>query len=489
MPRKRLDLKFQAPRKPSAGAAHRSFWFDQAMADDSHATVRKLEGTQNADVCIVGGGFTALWTALRLLQQAPATRVAIVEADLCGSGASGRNSGAMGHWWAKLPTLVRLLGDEDALRVLKYSVDILADVRRFIATEGIRCDLRLGPSVWSTNFKGQPGGWLAMMKTAERLGIEPPHRHLSADELRGYFGEGPYYAGVVEEDVIRLQPAALARELRRLALERGVAVFEHSPVTSVDNVNDVLKVHTEKGEVIAGKVLLAANAWMADLEPFRDTIAVVSSDIVITDPIPELLERLGMRRRPGGVNSRLMLNYGGLTPDGRVYVGRGGGSIAYGNRLGPAFDYSAAQAAEVEEDFRYLYPELKQVPIARSWAGPIDRSPSGLPCFGQLGDDSRVHYAIGYSGHGLGAAALGAYILTAKLLEQTNEWSELGACFLRASRGHYPPEPWRNAAARLIRGGVARKERAARDGKTPRRLDTKLSSYAMASLPDRKPRR
>ena len=152
----------------------------------------------------------------------------------------------------------------------------------------------------------------------------------------------------------------------------------------------------------------------------------------ITDPIPELLEQYGFRDRPGGHNSRLMLNYGGITQDGRVYVGRGGGTIAYDAHIGPAFDFSAKRAAEVEEDFRFLYPELRDVPIARAWAGPIDRSTTGLPWFGRLEQDERIHYAIGYTGHGVGASALGGRILASALLDRRDEWTALADCFMRA---------------------------------------------------------
>src|SRR5882724_9559481 len=154
---------------------------------------------------------------------------------------------------------------------------------------------------------------------------------------------------------------------------------------------------------------------MAHFREFRSSVMVVSSDIVITAAIPELIRQRGLQNRPGSRNSRLMLNYGGITPDGRVYLGRGGGTIAYRARIGLAFDYSSRQAAEIANDFRYLYPELRDVPMERGWAGPIDRSPAGLPWFGQLADE-RIHYAIGYAGHGVAASAIAGRALAADML-------------------------------------------------------------------------
>ena len=117
----------------------------QALAAEPDGDSEVLAGARQADLCIVGGGFTGLWTAIRVLEQAPTTQIVIVEADRCGSGASGRNSGGMGHWWPKLPTLRRLLGGDDALRVLRHSIDVLDDIRGFIAREGIACELRSSP--------------------------------------------------------------------------------------------------------------------------------------------------------------------------------------------------------------------------------------------------------------------------------------------------------------------------------------------------------
>ncbi len=479
-----VDLSFRPWRAARPGGQHRSLWVDQALAREAPGQAMLLAGEQRFDICIVGGGFTGLWTANRLAELDPAMSIAIVEADACGTGASGRNSGAMGHWWTKLPALLRLLGAEDARQVLQASIAVLEDIHAFIARHGIECEIRRVPSVWSATAPAQVGAWNGVLRAAEKIGLAPPYRELSPAELRQMFGQGPYFAGVVEEGVTRVQPALLARGLRRIALERGVTVFEHSPVTRVLGDARGIAVSAERGRLVADKLVLAANAWMAHLPEFRPSVMVVSSDIVITDPIPDLLDKYGMRERPGGVNSRLMLNYGGITPDDRVYVGRGGGTLAFAARVGPAFDWSAKQAAEVEEDFRYLYPELREVPVARAWAGPVDRSTTGLPWFGRLAADDRVHYAMGYSGHGVAASALGGRILASSVLGRSDQWTALAACLQRARQGWYPPEPIRYVAGRLVRAAVARKERAERLGRQPSRLDIALAGLAPATLTD-----
>lgn len=360
-----LNLRFRPWRASRPDERHRSVWIEQAFAREPGWAPRVLEGEQRADVCIVGGGFTGLWTAHRLRDLDPTLRIAIVEADACGSGASGRNSGAMGHWWTKLPALVRMIGAEDAQRVLRASIAILDDMHAFIGEHRIDCELRRVPSVWSATSPASVGAWNGVFRAAESLGLTPPYRVLSKDELRSMFGQGPYLAGVVEEGVTRLQPALLARGLRAAAIARGVEIFEGSPVSSIEGSANAITVHAGRGRIVADKLVLAANAWMAHLPEFKPSVVVVSSDIVITDPIPDLLDRFGMRNRPGGVNSRLMLNYGGLTPDGRVYVGRGGGTLAYDAHPWLRMVMSTSQPSRVSRRIRRSTDISRNCPLSR----------------------------------------------------------------------------------------------------------------------------
>ncbi|TFY96970.1 NAD(P)/FAD-dependent oxidoreductase [Ramlibacter rhizophilus] len=480
-----VQLRMQPWRKDPGSLGQASLWLRQALDAEPSGAPTPLQGSTRADVCIVGGGFTGLWTALRLRELSPALEITVVEAGLCGWGASGRNSGAVGHWWGRLPTLLRLLGREDALRVLDASVKVLEDIRSFIGMHGIECQLREETSVWSTTYPNQLGAWMPMFKAAEAAGVTPPHRLLTPEEMRELFGAAPYYSGVAEDGAMRVQPALLVRGLRRVAAAWGIRIHETSPVTLIASEPHVVRVETRHGCVRADQVLLAANAWMAHLKPFKPYIAVTSSDMVVTAPVPRLLDRPELRRRPGGVNSRTLLNYSGTTPDGRVYMGRGGGSIAWDNRIGAQFDADPRMCAQVEQDLRYLYPELREVPVASAWSGPIDRSTTLLPWFGALAEDARVHYAIGYSGHGMGATALGGRVLASQILQRTDEWTELAMLFMRARSGWFPPEPIRYLAAHVIRNATVRRDEALRMGQAPSRLDARLAALALTSLPTR----
>ena len=483
--RSKIDLRFPCWRQTAGNPPARSVWIDEALDGENADPAASLAGVVVADVCIVGGGYTGLWTAYRLLELQPMLRLCVVEADLCGTGASGRNSGAAGHWWGKLPDLVRFYGPKDAVKVLRASENALVDIHTFVANENVKCELRLVPSVWSANTPVSRGPWEAVFEVAERLGLEAPYRRLSAEELRHMFGAAPFTAGVLQNGATRLQPAMLARALRRHVIHLGGSAYELSPVSSIEGAQSYVRVRTKQGEVRARHVVLAASAWMAHLDEFRAHTHATSSDIVVTHPIPDVLAELGLTKRPGVLNSRQMVNYGGITPDGRVYLGRGGGALSYRSRITPDFHWSAKRAREVEADFRFLYPELGSVPIARSWAGPIDRSTTGLPRFGRLQADERISYAVGYSGHGVGASALGGRILASLALRRDDDWSRLGALLSKADNGRFPPEPARYFFGSLVRSAVARKERAEQLARRISWVDRKLAGLANFTLKSR----
>jgi glycine/D-amino acid oxidase-like deaminating enzyme len=214
---------------------------------------------------------------------------------------------------------------------------------------------------------------------------------------------------------------------------------------------------------------------------------VVSSEIVLTDPIPEAIERFGLARRPGGVTSSQMLNYGGYTPDRRVYVGGAGGNIAWGARIGARFDHSPTATASVTRDFRYLYPELADIPVVESWSGPIDRSATGLPAFGRF-SDPRIHYAIGYTGHGVAATAIGGRAIADAILDRDTEWTEVARLLRRAQQRVFPPEPLRYLAGRAVQKAVVCKERAERRGRPAGPVAGRLAKLAYTTWPDPQPK-
>ena len=267
----------------------RSLWLQEAMADGFEPAPR-LDGDVRADVCIVGGGYTGLWTALRLKELDPSLDVALVEADICGGGASGRNGGFVLSWWAKFESLEKLCGTEEALRLCRASADAVAGIGEFCRTNRIDAHFRHDGWIWAAVNREQMGSWSSEAAALERAAARPhPFVELSAEETAARTGSAVHIGAVFEPTGATVQPALLAFGLRRVAMERDVRIHEGSPMTGLE----AGVVRCERGSVRAERVVLATNAWGIRFSEIRRRILVVGSDIVATDPIPDRLREIG----------------------------------------------------------------------------------------------------------------------------------------------------------------------------------------------------
>jgi len=453
----------------------RSLWLDEALVADAGGAAPALEGDVRADVCIVGGGYVGLWTALELRERDPGIDVVVVEADVCGGGASGRNGGFVLSWWAKFKTLRALCGDEEALRVARASADAVTEIGAFCEREGIDAHFRPDGWLWTATSDAQRGAWKATLAALDAVGASP-FEELSAEEAARRGGSPVHVAGVFEPTAATVQPALLARGLRRVALERGVRIFERTRMTGLERWG----VRCQGGRVAAERVVLATNAWAAGVRELRRALVVIASDMVATEPFGERLAHHGWADGVAISDSRLLVNYFRSTLDGRVAFGRGGGTLAFSGRVGSAFDGESPRANSVAAEWRRLYPQFADVGIAASWTGPIDRSVTSLPFFGRLRAHPHVAYGVGWSGNGVGPSLLGGRILASLVLGADDEWSRSGLA--RGPVGRFPPEPARFAGGHVVRAAVARKEQADDEGRRADRVTRALAGLAPAGL-------
>ena len=458
---------------------HRSLWLQQVAGDAPDAP--PVTGDLRADVAIVGGGYVGLWTALRIKELDPACDVVVLEQDICGGGASGRNGGFVLTWWPKLSTLAALVGDVEAVRLCHASEGAISEIRTFCDAHQVDADFRQGGWLWTATSRAQLGAWDAVLRICHRAGVHP-YTTLDPREVAAWSGSAVHLAGVLETRAAIVQPAALARGLRRVALERGVRIFEHTRVRRFTRGHPV-RLTTAGGTVRTERLVLATNAWAAGLPEFWTRLAVISSDLVATAPIPQELDRLGWQRDLSITDSQTMVDYYRLSREGRVVFGKGGWTIAFGGRIGGAFDRSATRAAEVTADLHRYYPTLKMVPITHDWSGPIDRSPMGFPLFGHLGSREHIVYGVGWSGNGVGPSVLGGKILASLALGRRDEWGT--SPLVNRSQGHFPPEPVRFLGAHLVRAAVARRERAENADRRAGWLVRRIAALAPAGLEDK----
>ena len=454
----------------------RSLWLEEALTAAEDAP--RLEGDERADICIVGGGFTGLWTAIRLKEHDPSLDVVLVEADVCGAGASGRNGGFVLTWWAKFGTLKKVCGGDEAIRLARASAQAVDGIGAFCAEHGIDAHYRRDGWLWAATSDAQLGAWEETLATIAHYG-EDPFERLEPGEAARRAGETTHLGGVYEPTAATVQPAFLARGLRRVAIEKGVRVFENSAMTKLERSRPP-RVVTAQGVVTAAKVVLGLNAWAAALPEVRRSLVVIASDIVATTPAAERLASIGWTGGTCISDSRLLVNYYRTTVDGRLVFGRGGGKLAFGGKVGTAFDGPSPRATAVTESMRALYPSFEHVPVTHSWMGPIDRTQVGLPFFAGLGSREDILYTIGYSGNGVGPSYLGGKILASIALGLDDEWSRAG--LVREPAGSFPPEPVRYLGGRLVRSAVERKEAAEDRGAHAGRLTLLLADLAPSGL-------
>ena len=453
---------------------HRSLWLEEALAVEDGGPAPALEGEQTADVCIVGGGYTGLWTALRIKELEPGCDVAIVEADICGGGASGRNGGFLTTWWSKLGTLVKACGEEEGVRIARASEEAVDSIEAFCAEHGIDAHFRRGGWLWVATAPAQVGIWESAIQECERRGVDEFVR-LTPDELHEHIDQPTHLAGAFEPRTATVHPAHLVRGLRRVALERGVRIYENSPMLNLRRSGRP-RVRTPDGEITAGTTALALNAWAAAIPELSRAIVPVTSDLVATAPDHALLERMRWTRAEAIADARLMVHYYQATRDGRIVFGKGGGTLAYRARIGDGFNLDTRRSAWVTEHMHKILPATVGAEITHTWAGPVARTDDGLPIFGHLADN--VIHGGGYSGNGVGPSWVGGRILASLALGRSDEWSRAG--LVRDPGRAFPPEPVRYLGGRVVREAVRMMEEAEDRGDEPGRLARYIAGFAPA---------
>ena len=484
--------------RPSAG--RRSWWLREALAAEAAAAPHlataapPVRGTITADVVIVGGGYTGLWSAIHATELEPGARIVLLEADICGGGPSGRNGGFATNWWDEYPTLVERYGREGARAVGEAIDGAVDEIGAFTRDHGIDAWYTKAGSLTASAAPAQDGAWSASVEALRADGLADRLVPLDAAAVAARVRSPGFRDGVLMPGAATVQPAVLARGLRRVALERGVVIAEGTEVVEIDGQRPgalggvgararraparrgngqglrPVRVRTRSsagdGEVLAGAAVIALNAWAAAWPWFGRRLVTWSSYIVLTEPIPDRLAELGWTGGEGVADARFTLHYLRTTPDGRIALGGGGGRAGFGGRIGEAFTDDLASVRRAAAGLRRLFPSLADVRIEDAWGGPIDISADHLPWFGSIAGRP-IHYGHGYSGNGVAPAVIGGRIIAARAVEHAED----PALALPLAAGRpprpFPPEPARYVGARLIREAAVRRESLEEAGREP----------------------
>lgn len=459
---------------------HRSYWLLDIAGDAPDQP--PLRGELAADVTIIGGGYVGLWTALHIKNLAPTTSVVLLEQDICGGGASGRNGGFVLSYWPKFSSLIKLCGVEEAISICRDSEMAIEEIHSVMSAHGIDVHFKRAPWIWTATSSSQVNSWEPVVQLCNKYNLDVFQR-LECREVSRRTGSAVHRAGVIQSTAATVHPARLARGLRKLCLDAGVQIFEHTKMKHFTRHRPSL-VQTTHGQVNTTKLILATNAWAAGIPELSRSLVAITSDMIVTEPISDQLEQLGWTGEVCITDSQMMVDYYRVTQDGRIAFGKGGWGIAFGGRIGSHFDRNSQRAQIVKQDFQRYYPTLSSVAITHDWCGPIDRTPTSLPLLGRLASaPSNIFYGVGWSGNGVGPSVLGGKILASLALGRNDRWANHP--LVGKSLGSFPPEPLRYIGAHVVRQAVAARERAEMDDRCPSWISVQLSKLAPAGLEDK----
>jgi glycine/D-amino acid oxidase-like deaminating enzyme len=450
------------------------WWLEEA---GEVTPTRPLEGDGRADVVIVGGGYLGMWTAWQLLELEPGLDLLLLEAAVCGHGPSGRNGGFCETLWGDAPTLREHAGDAAALDVCRASEDAVRGIGAWCEINEVDAWFREAPMLRVATTESQLGSWDSTIAAAGALGAPDEVVSLSAEEVRARCGSPLFLGGAAYRLNATVHPARLALGLRAKLMDRGVRIHERTAVTALGHDG----IETRTGRVRAGATVLAANSATASFPGYRLSLAVASSHIVLTEPIPDVLEELGWTGGEAIVDSRTLVHYMRTTRDSRIVFGWGGGAMGLGGRSADRLELDRGVVAETERALRRFFPQTASRAVTHAWGGPIDVSPTHLPIFGSRG---RTHHGFGFTGNGVGPSYLGGEILARLALDRRDERTRLA--IVDPPRKLFPPEPFRYAGGSVIRRALMAKdaaEDAGREPNTPTRLVASLPRKLGMRLP------
>jgi len=379
-----------------------SFWHDTVPGTLTPG--EPLPAGTEADVVIVGAGFTGLWTAYYLAQNAPDLRVVVCEREIAGFGASGRNGGWCSALFpASLNKLERMAGREGAIGMQRAMQETVDEVGRVAVAEGIDCHYAKGGTVMLARTPVQLERARAEIAEAREFGFgEDDLRPLTAAEASELAGASQVLGGTYTPHCAAIHPARLARGLAEAVRRHGVQVYEQTPVRELHPG----RVVTASGTVRARFVVRATEGYTPQLPGLERAVAPVYSLMIATEPLPEATwAQIGLAGRPTFGDLRHLIIYGQRTADGRLAFGGRGAPYHLGSAIRPSFDRVPAVFEALRRTLGELFPVLGEVPVTHCWGGPLGVPRDWCASVG-LDRATGLGWAGGYVGDGVSTTNL-----------------------------------------------------------------------------------
>ncbi len=416
-----------------------SLWWDTLPEDLRAPLGTRLVDEVEADVAIIGAGFTGLWTAYYLQQHNPSLRIALVEAAYAGFGASGRNGGWCSALFpASMSAVAKASNDQQAVRMQDAMHQTVDEVARVANSEGWDIHAAKGGTVVAART---PLQWQrAREEIAEwrRWGYgETDYALLGPNAARAMLGATDVLGATYTPHCLAIHPARLVRHLARTVVERGAQLFEGSRAQAWEPGVG----RPAHGSVRARHVVRATEGYTADLEGQRRTMVPIYSLMLATEPLPEEdWSRIGLAARPTFADGRHLIIYGQRTADGRLAFGGRGAPYHFGSRVQPHFDRDPQVFAELWRTLIDLFPFLTDRAVTHTWGGPIGVPRDWFASCG-LDKDTGQAWSGGYVGDGVGTSNLGGRTLADLIVGNDSELTRLPWVGHRSPR--WEPEPLR----------------------------------------------
>ncbi|MGI8477440.1 MAG: NAD(P)/FAD-dependent oxidoreductase [Thermomicrobiales bacterium] len=436
---------------PPPGYARHSYWLE--TCGDDLAPRPSLDGSVDVDVAILGAGYSGLWTAYYLLKREPPLRVAIVEAEIAGFGASGRN----GAWCTSgFPTgpdvLAAKYGKAAAQRVVRAMAATVAEVGRVADAEGIDIQWTKGGQLIVARGPEQLAAIAHEHRTMTDLGFGGRVRLLDKRETDARVRIAGVVGGYADSETATIHPGRLVRGLARTVERMGATIFERTPVTAYTG-GPHPALHTARGDVRARTIVLCGEAYLSRLKPLRRQVMPVYSLITLTEPLSAAdWAEIGWEGRECVASCRYQVDYLSKTADGRILFGGRGAPYHFGSSIKDGYDRHSATHSMLMDNVRAWFPRLKDVRFSHTWGGPLGWPRDFMPTMAY--DPVRnVATARGYTGNGVATANLAGRILTDLITGRPSDLADLPCVNHRSP--NWEPEPFRFLGVRYVQRAYA----------------------------------
>lgn len=420
-----------------------SFWLATCPPYQASAP---LQGEVQADVAIIGAGFTGMATAYYLRKAESSLKVIVLESEVVGFGASGRNgSFAMTVIGLGIDVLAMLKGKQATLEGQRYMERAVDTVGELVEENNLDCDYTRPGFLRMATTDGYVKKIKKQIELCDELGINGIE-WLERDAARAEVNSDLYLGGWWEPRMALVNPVKLVREMKRTAQKLGAVIYEHTPVISIQRGTD-FKLTTPSGCVTAKKIVFGTNAYSHLVPDIKRKQVPAWTYMIATEPLTDKqFDAIGWQHRQGVEDARNLIHYYRISPDNRLLMGGGPVGLSFGGDMNR--DASASAWKHLEEHIAYVFPALKGIKITHRWGGPFSVTVDLTPALGYLGD-KRAVYSVGCVGHGVSLTHLNGQTIRDLILEKQTDLTDV--FFVNRRVIPWPPEPFRLAVSGALR--------------------------------------